>query len=281
VLDYGTAIVTSLTAVWWQAALIVTLLVGTAWALVRRPALGFVGACFFLILAPSSSFVPLVTQTIAEHRMYLPLAAVIAALALAAHRWLGSSAIPILFAAALVAGGVTFARNRIYASEIAIWEGNVSARPHARVLTALGVAQLHAGRPVDALPHFTRALALDPTHLAAQRNRALALLQLGRGEEAAAILRTLPAREPGEAAEYFGLGNAFAREQKYAEAAAAYTRVVTLEPAHVAAHANLGNVLLLQGRVREAIAEYEIVLRLRPDDVRARENLQVARDALR
>jgi len=39
---------------------------------------GFAGAWFFLILAPSSSVVPIVTEIIAEHRMYLSLAAVIA-----------------------------------------------------------------------------------------------------------------------------------------------------------------------------------------------------------
>ena len=39
--------------------------------------LGFLGAWFFMILAPSSSFVPLVTEAAAERRIYLSLAAVI------------------------------------------------------------------------------------------------------------------------------------------------------------------------------------------------------------
>ena len=38
---------------------------------------GFAGAWFFVILAPTSSVVPIVTEVAAEHRMYLPLAAVI------------------------------------------------------------------------------------------------------------------------------------------------------------------------------------------------------------
>ena len=45
--------------------------------MVRQPAIGFVGIWFFLILAPSSSVVPVVGQPMAEHRMYLPLAAVV------------------------------------------------------------------------------------------------------------------------------------------------------------------------------------------------------------
>ncbi len=62
---------------WPQALLLVLLAASTMVALWRKPALGFVGAWFFAILAPSSSVVPLVTQTIAEHRMYLPLAAAV------------------------------------------------------------------------------------------------------------------------------------------------------------------------------------------------------------
>ena len=285
VLDYGTAVVRSLAAVWWQSLVVLALLAATVAAVYDRRssvrAFGFVGAWFFLILAPSSSIVPLVTQTIAEHRMYLPLAAVLISVVLAAHHFLQSRARLVLAAVALVCGGLTLVRSHDYDSELTLWQDNVAHRPHARVLTALGVTLLHTGRPAEALPLFVRAFALDPSYFLAQRNRALALLQLGRADEATAIFTALPGREPGEAEEYFALGNAFAREQKFAEAAAAYARTIALEPTHAAAHANLGNVFLLQGHARDAIVEYETVLRLRPDDARARENLALALESLR
>jgi hypothetical protein len=41
----------------------------------RKPWLGFLGVWFFVILAPSSSMVPIFTEIAAEHRMYLPLVA--------------------------------------------------------------------------------------------------------------------------------------------------------------------------------------------------------------
>ncbi|MEM8739457.1 MAG: tetratricopeptide repeat protein [Planctomycetota bacterium] len=47
-------------------------LVATGVALVRRPVLGFVGAWFYLILSPDSSVIPIVTEVVAERRMYLP-----------------------------------------------------------------------------------------------------------------------------------------------------------------------------------------------------------------
>jgi len=46
-------------------------------ALWRNSWSGFLGAWFFLILSPSSSFVPLPSEVLAERRMYLPLAAVL------------------------------------------------------------------------------------------------------------------------------------------------------------------------------------------------------------
>ena len=55
------------------------------WRSRRRPKWGFLGVWFFAILAPSSSVVPLAGQTEAEHRMYLPLAAVVTLVVLAAY----------------------------------------------------------------------------------------------------------------------------------------------------------------------------------------------------
>ncbi len=98
IFDYGPQWVRRPSEVLWDAILVAVLLFGSAVILLRpayqgfrlrpalrdfggqvgRRALGFTGAWFFLILAPTS-IVPLVRQTIAEHRMYLPLAAVVSA----------------------------------------------------------------------------------------------------------------------------------------------------------------------------------------------------------
>ena len=149
------------------------------------------------------------------------------------------------------------------------------------LLAMLFHALQHLSIQLQHIGTLDRALALDPADHSAKRNRALALLALGRADEASAIFAMLPAREPGEAAEYFDLGNAFARDGKYPEAAAAYTRTVTLEPTHFAARANLGNAFLAAGRATEAIAAYEAALRLRPADARLLENLEFARAAAR
>lgn len=100
---------------------VLLLLAGTVFALWRRPALGFIGACFFLILAPSSSFVPLASQTITEHRMYLPLAAVLTLLVVGRRSLPGMTRAIVWLAVMLSATWATVQRNRIYTSELTLW----------------------------------------------------------------------------------------------------------------------------------------------------------------
>ena len=76
IFDYGSEVVQSVADVFLPALFLLSLFVGTVIALRRWPIVGFAGAWFFAILAPSSSIVAVVTQTVAEHRMYLSLAAV-------------------------------------------------------------------------------------------------------------------------------------------------------------------------------------------------------------
>lgn len=316
VLDYGSAVVRSVAEVWWQGIFVLVLLAATVWALVRRPVLGFVGAWFFLILAPSSSVIPLVTQTMAEHRMYLPLAALASVFVVALVSRLGARVTPLLCAVTVAAFAATVARNHTYRDAVAIWTDNVSRFPaNPRGHHNLALALHHAGRVAESHPHFARALELDPAYVTGHFNWAMALLAEARVAEALtqleATVRLAPEhleahRELAVCAEQAGrvvdlekhldailrlapddlaahrkLGLLQARTERLAPAAGHFRAVLRLVPGDADAHANLGNVLLLGGRVREAIASYEQALRLRPDDPRTRDNLQLAREALR
>jgi hypothetical protein len=76
VFDYGSEILaTDLLAVAPYALIIAALLAGVVMVWRRSPMAGFLGGWFFLILAPTSTVVPIAEQPMAESRMYLPLAA--------------------------------------------------------------------------------------------------------------------------------------------------------------------------------------------------------------
>lgn len=256
VLDYGTGVVRSPLPVAWQGALLLAALAGTAWALVRKPVLGFGGAAFFLLLAPSSSFVPLVTQTMAEHRMYLPAAVLAASFVLIVVRFVPRPGW-VLAGAALALSATTAARIRDYRDPITIWTRNVANWPQgARGHNNLALALEAQGRRAEAEAQFARAVALDPRYVTAHYDYGVSLL--GRGRLAAAIDQLTAAVNlaPDHADAQVNLGNALVRAGRPADALPHYEAALRVAPA-ADAHYDCGIALLALNRTADAAAQFE------------------------
>ena len=200
---------TTLGAVAWQAALLAALVVLTAVGLARRHPASFLGAWFFLVLAPSSSVLAIVTEVAAEHRMYLPLAAVIAAVViggfLLGRRWMPSPRVGMGVAAIALAACVgvlaaeTRNRNRVYWSAESLWGDTVAKRPNdARARVAYGEALADAGRLADAEVQFRTAIALAPDDPAARVRMGAILAQQRRIDEAIPHLERAVALRPDD-----------------------------------------------------------------------------------
>src|SRR6185436_20436814 len=102
--------------------------------------------------APSSSVIPLLTQTVAEHRMYLPLAAVTIAVGLAFMRMRAQRSVAVAIGVIALFAVMTVLRNHDYRSVIAIWEDTVAKSPRSsRAHHNLGVALAQAGRSAEAI----------------------------------------------------------------------------------------------------------------------------------
>ena len=84
VLAYGTPQPVTLGAVLPYVLVVLAVLAVTAFALARRPPIGFLGAWIFITLAPTTTIVPIATEVGAERRMYLALAAIVTLVVLAA-----------------------------------------------------------------------------------------------------------------------------------------------------------------------------------------------------
>ncbi|MBI5724013.1 MAG: tetratricopeptide repeat protein [Planctomycetes bacterium] len=153
-IDYCWPAARSIGEVWPGVAVVGVLIAATAAALWRWPAWGFVGLWFFLWLAPRSSVI-IRPDLAVEHRMYLPLAAVvavvIAAAYLAGRRLIGRAAPKTAVAAGCAALAVcvialavrTAHRNTDYACEMSIWQATVQNRwgsANPRAYYNLGVA---------------------------------------------------------------------------------------------------------------------------------------------
>ncbi len=193
-LDRGAHVATEAVEIVPYAALVASLLGWTAWALARRKAAGFLGAWFFATLAPSSSFVPLVTQTAAEHRMYLPLAAVVALVVVAGRaalrRLLSAEVAPrasgaVLCATLLALTWGTIDRNATYSSPRAMWTDAVAHdATNVRAQMNLGVALAKDGDLDAGIARLDAAVKLDPDNAYAHLLRGNLLHEAGRIDEA-------------------------------------------------------------------------------------------------
>jgi protein O-mannosyl-transferase len=273
-IDYGGYVAARVLVVWPQAILLAAILVLVIWALIRRPSFGFLGAWFFVILAPSSSVVPLVTQTIAEHRMYLPLAAVVAlgVLGLQAafpQRWL-----LVCLALALGLGALTVRRNHVYRTAVVMWSDAVAKAPeNARAFNNLGTA-LDAARDVQAaIVQYREALRLWPGYAEAHNNLGNDLRLTGHLPEAADEFYAAVQIKPAFAEAYYNLANTLVEWRRPTEAIGYYRKALQLKPEYAEAHGNLGLALAGAGQLPEAIAEYQEALRIDPGYVVAHYDL--------
>jgi tetratricopeptide (TPR) repeat protein len=274
VFDYGTELEQSLVAVLPQALLLVLLVAGTAVALWRRPALGWVGAWFFVILAPSSSVLPLTSQTIAEHRMYLPLAAVVALGVLGIHTLQGRRGMILVGILAVALGWLTVLRNRDYRSALSLWRDTVEKYPgNVRAHSNFGKALFEAGFKPLGLAQYQEGLRLDPNNALLRFNLANALARDGHIVEAVESYEVAVRFHPEFANAHFHLAEVLEKLGRLSEAAGQYAAAVRIDPELMDARNNLGNVLLALGRIPEAITQYKAALGAEPHSARLHYNL--------
>jgi protein O-mannosyl-transferase len=310
VFEYGTFWVHHAVEVVPYVLVVVPLAAATGWALWRRPLLGFTGAWFFAILA-LTCIVPSKIQMIVEHRMYLPLAAVVMLVVLGIYAAIGRRSWVVFAALALGLGMLAARRNEDYRSELAIWSDTVVKRPdntRARsgmaialdhvgrtaeavqqyeaalplapddfdVHDNLGVTLEHNGRVTEAIEQYKAALLLKPDSPEVRSNLGNALLRLGRIPEAIRQYQMALFLKPDYAEAHYNLGGALDQAGRTDEAIQHFEAAVRLKPEYADAHNNLGNLLHRVGRTPEAIEHYEAALRIQPDLARAHHNLGVA-----
>ena len=206
----------------------------------KRP-WAFLGAWFFVILAPSSSILPIADLAM-EHRMYLPLAAVLTVVVLGAYRlgasrnshekaqnsqnffcafcafsWLSVAALLVMIAAGAL-GYRTWLRNQDYHSEAGMWRQIIAQCPNNNPRARYNLANVLAN-------------LADETEQSARRR------------------------------------------QLQDEAIALYREGIRLKPQYEEAFNNLGRELHVQGKYTEAIPNYLTSLALKPDNAHVRVNL--------
>lgn len=279
ILDYGVPRAVSLGDVWVNALGVTALVAASVVATFRWPRVGFVCVAFFLLLAPTSSFVPIATEVGAERRMYLPLAA-LAILAAASAAWLIDrvrARIPgqlrnSLTAAAVVSAALSVAvlgvlaahRNDEFKTGVGLWGRSVERWPHGRARSSYAAALMDAGDQAAGLDQLRLAVEDFPRARFALGTELAAAQQY---DEAARELTAFLAVESRPADRLGGqmlLGQILTAQGRVDDAVAEFRALVDAFPSMIGPRERLADTLLLRGTPEEAIVQYRELLHRQP-----------------
>ena len=277
IFDRGPGLVKSVSEALPWAIVLALLLAGTIAALRRRPVLGFAAAWYFVVLAATSSIVPVAQQPIAENRPHLALAAVVALVVIGLYARIGRWSIALFGLLAVIEMAATLNRNRDFASEVGIWSDTVAKAPgNVRAQHNLGAALEKSGQIAGAITAFEASLAMDPNYFPAHVSLGNALSAAGRDAEAIVHYRRALQIEPRLPKARINLGVALYRTGQTKEAFEQFEQALAMDPVSADGHYNYGTALLNGGRPVDAMVQLRMALALDPRLPKACNNLGLA-----
>ena len=290
VLDHGDAVVTGIAEVWPLTLASAIVLVGIGAGFCLRPQMFFSPVAAVILLAPSSSVVPVATQTVAEHRMYLPSAFIIGGIAATAATVIAGSTqrsrlvpLAVVFVAAVVTAeiGRTVVRNRDFSSATTLWAQNLRDCPtNDRGLTNLVASLIRERRFAEAEPLARDAVENRPDRNRNWLNMGRLLAEQGRDAEAIAALDEAVRLAPRGVDARINRAIVMSRGERVAEAISNLNDVIVARPDIAKGWLARGLARLRSGRPDLAVADLETAVSLDPENPAAYQNLQVARDRL-
>jgi Flp pilus assembly protein TadD len=243
VLDYDWRATPSFGTVARQFIFLSALFGASVWMFVRRRAIGFAGVAFFILLAPTSSVLPIITEVAAEHRMYVPLAVIVSAVTAGVYSLMSrrtrveTSTLAMVMATLIFMklGRATDDRNTVYASDAGIWSDTVQKQPrNARARNYYASDLLKSGQSKAAQEQLQVAVTESPNFADAHANLGAALAAEGRTAEAITQLERALEINPFYTAAYENLADAYDAEHRPARAVKYFLKALDQKPDDVA-----------------------------------------------
>jgi tetratricopeptide (TPR) repeat protein len=228
---------------------------------------------FLLLIAPTSSFIP-IHDVLAEHRMYLPFLGLVLICCEALRRLKFAQMIGIGATALIICSMLTYQRNQVWSSPLALWQDSVNKSPNKyRPRFQLARQLYDENRCLDAVQSYDKASRLGPLEDQLLIDWALALdcarrpvdEVVDKFRQAAAIYDTAHVHTQ-IAAEY-------ARHKRYQEALEELDQAEKIDPNYDVTFFYRGGVAEALGNRAEAQRFYRRALELNPQDRPARDAL--------
>jgi tetratricopeptide (TPR) repeat protein len=288
VFDYGDFLSSGLAESGGWLLLTTAVFIAVGYGYARHP-VAFLGPLlFFVLLGPTSSVIPVKTQTIAEHRAYLASACLIvpavAAAWVVARERLALS--PRFCAAAAAAGALalglsTAARNREFVTPEILWRKALAAEPRNERAMINLAAQLIANKDPASLAEAERLLVTAARTgrypRAHATNVGLLAKSQGRFADALAAIDAVLELTPNDTTTLADRGYVLWRLGRLPEALADLDRAIALDDQIAPAWLNRGNVLLDLGRREEAEKSFVRSVEVDPKYAKGWDHLGIAR----
>ena len=288
VFDYGDFLSSGLAESGGWLVLTAAVFAAVVYGYARSPVVFLGPLLFFVLLGPTSSIIPVKTQTIAEHRAYLASAALIvpavaAAWLIARERLRLSPRFCGLAAAAvaLAIGISTAARNREFATPELLWRKALAAEPRNERAMLNLASQLVDRKEYDEAERLLAAVEATGRYERTMLvNRARMLKAQGQFAAACSDYDRILEFTPDDASVLADRGYTRWKRGDLAAARADLDRALALDPVLVAALINRGNVRFDGKDIAGALADFERAVAVEPASVKAWSHTGLARQEL-
>ncbi len=260
------------------AAGAVALLVASFAAIKYRrvfPLAGFGWLAFLILLAPTSSVIP-IADAMTDRRLYLSSLGLL----LIVLEWLSRQPIPSLKTSAgcaavlLVLATLTWNRNHDYTSAERLWRASIAENPsNARAHFQLAHALYSGGGCAESSNEYQQAYRLGQQGADLLVDWALALDCAGQPEAAAGKLKEALEKSPRSFHARSTLGMVYGKQGRLEEALAELNQAIELNRGFGMTWTYRGNVLFMMGRREEAASDFKQALAINPDDPAAQKGL--------
>jgi len=259
-----------------------TLLVLSLWGLIRKSRMAFLAIFFFMILAPTSSVMPILDLAV-EHRMYLPLVPVVIFFVFGIfwifeklHSRFGMNLSAIRMVCIVLVGSalsilatLTYLRNEDFQNPLDLWRDVVSKAPNnPRAHHNYAFTLAEAGFIDAAIREYEMSLKLAPNVPLFLCNYGTLLGQIGRPAEALKYLRLAVQLEPNNYKFILNLGVAHWQKGSIDNAITCFTAANRLDPRASMPYYALAAVLLEKNQPHKAQDLIRKALSIEPNNPR-------------
>jgi protein O-mannosyl-transferase len=246
---------------------------GAAWFYRNRwPLASFGVFVYLLLLAPTSSFIP-IQDVLQERRLYLPFLGLALVCLEFLRRFEWKQRLMIEAPVLLVLLALTYQRSQVWGSPLALWQDTVAKSPN-KVRPRFQLAEVYYDQQKfpQAVENYEIAAKLGTPDYRLLVNYGLALDQTGRHDEALARLQQAAVLD-FDPEVWTLIAQVYGEQHKVDQALQALNRAETINPAFEMTYAIRGNVYESIGALSQAMDEYQHALRIDPYNDAVREAL--------